>query len=55
MAWPNVSRPKELGGLGILDLQRFSWAHRVRWLSLFATAIYSVVGDGANTKFWTHG
>ena len=36
IAWPKVSRPKELGGLGILDLQRFSWALRVRWLSAVA-------------------
>lgn len=76
IAWPKVSRPKDLGGLGILDLQRFGWALRVRWLwlgkteperpwstfpvpvhncaqSLFATAILSEVGNGANTKFWT--
>jgi len=36
IAWPKVSRPKELGGLGILDLQRFIWALRVRWLSAVA-------------------
>jgi hypothetical protein len=76
IAWPKVNRLKELGGLGILNLQRFSWALRVRWLwlgktkperpwsalpapvhtcakSLFATAIQSEVGNGANTKFWT--
>jgi hypothetical protein len=34
IAWPKVSRPKELGALGILDLQRFRWALRVRWLWL---------------------
>ena len=76
IAWPKVARPKELGGLGILDLQRFGWALRVRWLwlgkteperpwsafpipvhncakSLFATAVHSEVGNGANIKFWT--
>jgi hypothetical protein len=37
IAWPKVSRPKELGGLGILNLQRFSWALRVRWLWLGKT------------------
>ena len=37
IAWPKVSRPKELGGLGILDLQPFSWALKVRWLWLGKT------------------
>jgi hypothetical protein len=37
IAWPKVSRPKELGGLGILDLQKFGWALRVRWLWLSKT------------------
>ena len=37
LAWPKVCMPKELGGLGILDLQRFSWALRVRWLWLGKT------------------
>jgi exonuclease III len=32
IAWPKVSCPKELGGLGILDLQKFGWALRIRWL-----------------------
>jgi len=32
ITWPKVRRPKELGGQGILDLQRFSGALRVYWL-----------------------
>jgi hypothetical protein len=32
VAWGKVTRPKELGGLGISDLQRLNWALRVRWL-----------------------
>jgi hypothetical protein len=34
VAWPKVTRPKELGGLGIADLQVLKWALRVRWLWL---------------------
>ena len=37
ITWPKVCRPKELGGLGILDLQYFGWALRVRWLWLEKT------------------
>jgi hypothetical protein len=34
VAWPKITRPKELGGLGIADLQVLNWALRVRWLWL---------------------
>lgn len=37
MAWSKVTRPKELGGLGISDLQNLNWALRVRWLWLRKT------------------
>ena len=32
VAWPLVSKPKTLGGLGILNLDKFSCALRLRWL-----------------------
>jgi hypothetical protein len=37
VAWSKVTRPKELGGLGISDLQNLNWALRVRWLWLRKT------------------
>ena len=37
LAWLRVCRPPELGGLGILDLVRFGFALRMRWLWLRKT------------------
>lgn len=34
IAWPTVCRPRELGGLGLVDLRRFGIALRLRWLWL---------------------
>jgi hypothetical protein len=34
LAWPKVSRPKELGGLGISNVRTLSRALRARWLWL---------------------
>lgn len=34
IAWAKVQRPKELGGLGISNLQTLGWALRMRWLWL---------------------
>lgn len=31
VAWPIVCRPKELGGLGLIDLRRFGVALQLRW------------------------
>jgi hypothetical protein len=30
--WPTVSRPKNIGGLGVVDLERFARALRIRWM-----------------------
>ena len=31
VAWGVVCRPRELGGLGVIDLHRFGMALRLRW------------------------
>jgi hypothetical protein len=37
VAWNKITRPKEFGGLGILNLQKMSWALRLRLLWLKKT------------------
>lgn len=37
VAWNKVTRPKEFGGLGILNLRLMNWALRLRWLWLEKT------------------
>lgn len=37
ISWPKVTRPKDLGGLGIEDIKRLGWALRVRWVWLKKT------------------
>lgn len=37
ISWSKVTRPKELGGLGISDLQVLNWALRTLWLWLKKT------------------
>lgn len=37
VAWPKVTRPTELGGLGISHLQNLGWVLRMRWLWLQKT------------------
>jgi hypothetical protein len=37
IAWPKVTRPLDLGGLGISNLQQLGWALRLRWLWLQKT------------------
>jgi hypothetical protein len=34
VAWGEVCRPVEFGGLGIFSLKELGWAHRMRWLWL---------------------
>ena len=37
LSWPKVCRPPELGGLGIINLEIFGYALRIRWLWLQKT------------------
>jgi hypothetical protein len=37
VAWPKVTHPKELGGLGISGLKILNWALRLRWSWLSKT------------------
>jgi len=37
IAWPKVTRPPDLGGLGISHLQFLGWALKLRWLWLQKT------------------
>ena len=39
LAWPRVCCPLELGGLSIMDLERFGYALRMRWLWLRKTGL----------------
>ncbi|WVZ89665.1 LOW QUALITY PROTEIN: hypothetical protein U9M48_036039 [Paspalum notatum var. saurae] len=57
VAWPLVSMPKALGGLGVLNLDKFSRALRLRWLWKDWTLLFSAfttftIGDGKTAKFW---
>ena len=45
LAWPRVCRLPDLGGLGIIDLQLFGYALRMRWLWLRRTD---------DTRSWLH-
>jgi hypothetical protein len=45
VAWKNVCRPTDLGGLGVLDIKRMSWALRARWPWL---------GRTDNTRPWAN-
>jgi hypothetical protein len=48
VAWNKVTRPKELGGLGISHLQHICWALRLRWLWLKKLTL---TGPGQPSKF----
>lgn len=66
VAWPTVCRPRDLGGLGLLDLRRFGSRRagvQQAWSTFrqnvdravqmaFAAATLSVIGDGQSTLFW---
>jgi hypothetical protein len=44
VAWPVVTQPKELGGLGISDLKTLGWALRVRWKRLQKNSTRQALG-----------
>jgi hypothetical protein len=50
--WQVVTRPKELGGLGIADLKTLGWALRVRWLWLQKNSTGQALGAPNNYLFW---
>ncbi|WVZ88110.1 hypothetical protein U9M48_034662 [Paspalum notatum var. saurae] len=63
VSWPFITRPTELGGLGVLDLKLASIALQTRWLWLQKTEdsrvwaglpiqVASEVGNGRKTLFW---
>ncbi|WVZ50270.1 hypothetical protein U9M48_001542 [Paspalum notatum var. saurae] len=63
VAWTKSYRPRKLGGPGISNLQKLSWALRTRWLWLEKTELINLglhfqfkspreVGNGAHTLFW---
>jgi hypothetical protein len=39
IAWPKVTHPKEMAGLGISDLKILNWALRLKWLWLRKTEL----------------
>jgi hypothetical protein len=45
--WPTVCRPKDLGGLGVSDLERFGRALRLRWLWQEWVRILNLGGIGS--------
>jgi hypothetical protein len=49
VAWDKVTRPLDLGGLGIPNLIYKSWALQAK---LVASSMYTTVGNGKNTLFW---
>lgn len=63
--WTNVQKPEDFGRLGVLDLERFSRALRLRWLwvggevpcndldkLLFRPSTRVSVGNGHKASFW---
>jgi hypothetical protein len=46
VSWKNVKKPKKLGGLGVLDLELFGHALRLRWLWTYGSAGLTQIGRG---------